>query len=142
MFRIREIDHVVLRVRDLHRMIAFYCGQLGCTIERRQDDIGLVQLRAGRSLLDLVPVDGKLGSEGGAAPTEGGRNMDHLCFRIEPFDADEIRRRFGENGIVVGEVVSRYGAEGVGPSVYLSDPEGNRIELKGPASDSQRGNQT
>src|SRR6266581_4555791 len=129
MFRILEIDHVVLRVRDLGAMLAFYRDALGCTIERRLDDVGLVQLRAGRSLVDLVSVHGKLGSEGGAPPGEGGRNMDHLCFRIEPFEADDIRRRLGENGITVGEVVSRYGAEGAGPSVYLSDPEGHRIEL-------------
>ena len=132
MFRIREIDHLVLRVVDLDRMLGFYCGALGCTVERRQDEIGLVQLRAGRSLIDLVPVDGKLGRMGGAAPGGEARNMDHFCLRVEPFDEPGIRRQLEALGIVVGPLASRYGAEGEGPSIYLTDPEGNGVELKGP----------
>jgi catechol 2,3-dioxygenase-like lactoylglutathione lyase family enzyme len=132
MIRIREIDHLVLRVVDLDPMLHFYCEVLGCTIERRQDSIGLVQLRAGRSLVDLVPVDGKLGKAGGAAPGIEGRNLDHLCFRVEPFDGAVIRRELEAQGILVGPVESRYGAEGEGPSLYVTDPEGNVVELKGP----------
>jgi catechol 2,3-dioxygenase-like lactoylglutathione lyase family enzyme len=132
MFRIREIDHLVLRVSDLDKMMQFYCTALGCTVERRQDAIGLVQLRVGRSLLDLVPVDGKLGRAGGAAPGAGGRNLDHFCFRIEPFDEAAIRSRLREHGISPGPVETRYGAEGEGPSMYVTDPEGNVVELKGP----------
>jgi catechol 2,3-dioxygenase-like lactoylglutathione lyase family enzyme len=134
MIHIRDIDHIVLRVVDLDRMLRFYCEALGCTIERRQDAIGLVQLRAGRSLLDLVPVDGKLGSAGGAAPGKEGRNLDHFCFRIEPFDPENIRRHLEASGIDAGPVAQRYGAEGEGPSIYVTDPEGNVVELKGPPS--------
>jgi glyoxylase I family protein len=133
MIRIREIDHLVLRVLDLERMLQFYCGVLGCTVERRQDEIGLVQLRAGRSIVDLVPVDGKLGRTGGAAPGREGRNLDHFCLRVEPFDGPAIREELERQGIDVGPVVSRYGAEGEGPSVYVTDPEGNVVELKGSA---------
>ena len=97
--RLREIDHLVLRIVDLDRMLHFYCDVLGCTIERRQDEIGLVQLRAGRSLVDLVPVDGKLGAAGGAAPGKEGRNLDHFCFRVEPFDEAGIRSRLAAHGI-------------------------------------------
>jgi glyoxylase I family protein len=132
MIRIRDIDHLVLRVSDLDRMLAFYCGALGCTIERRQDAIGLVQLRAGRSLLDLVPVEGKLGRAGGAAPGTEGRNLDHFCFRVEPFDEAAIRAQLRRFGADAGPLESRYGAEGEGPSIYVSDPEGNVVELKGP----------
>lgn len=130
--RIREIDHVVLRVSDLDRMLGFYCDVLGCTVERRKDDIGLVQLRAGRSLVDLVPVDGKLGRAGGAAPGHEGQNMDHLCFRVESFDEASLARYLESHGIEPGRVASRYGAEGHGLSIYVSDPEGNTVELKGP----------
>jgi catechol 2,3-dioxygenase-like lactoylglutathione lyase family enzyme len=130
--RIRAIDHIVLRVNDLDRMLGFYCGVLGCVIERRKDDIGLVQLRAGRSLLDLVPVDGELGRAGGAAPGAERRNMDHLCFRIETFDAESLAGYLESHGVECGRVTSRYGAEGHGPSMYVSDPEGNVVELKGP----------
>jgi catechol 2,3-dioxygenase-like lactoylglutathione lyase family enzyme len=132
--QIREIDHIVLRVVDLQKMMAFYCDVLGCTVERRQDEIGLVQLRAGRSLVDLVPVDGKLGKMGGAAPQAEGRNLDHFCFRVEPFDEAQIRSQLSAAGVAAGRVESRYGAEGEGPSIYLTDPERNTVELKGPPS--------
>jgi len=133
LFRIREIDHIVLRVVDAARMERFYCDALGCTLERRQDDIGLVQLRAGRSLVDLVPVDGELGRQGGAAPGREGRNVDHFCLRVEPFDADALRAHLARFGATAGKVVQRYGAGGLGPSLYIDDPEGNTVELKGPA---------
>ncbi|MDP2408344.1 MAG: VOC family protein [Hydrogenophaga sp.] len=133
MIHLREIDHLVLRVVNLDAMLGFYCGVLGCRIERRQDGIGLVQLRAGRSLLDLVPVDGPLGRAGGAAPGAQGRNLDHFCFRVEPFDAAQIRAQLQAHGVEAGALASRYGAEGEGPSLYVSDPEGNVVELKGPA---------
>jgi glyoxylase I family protein len=131
MFKLLGLDHLVLRVTNLDRMLTFYCGVLGCTVEKRQDAIGLVQLRAGAQLIDLVPVDGQLGRAGGAAPGHEGRNLDHFCLRIEPFDEPAIRQALVAQGIEVGPVVSRYGAEGQGPSVYLSDPEGNGVELKG-----------
>jgi glyoxylase I family protein len=132
MFRIREIDHVVIRARDQARLVNFYCDVLGCTIERRQDAIGLVQLRAGRSLIDIIGVDGELGRKGGAAPGNEAHNMDHLCVRVEPFDVDAIRAHLKIHGVRIGDSGSRYGAEGAGPSLYLLDPEGNTVELKGP----------
>jgi len=131
---IREIDHLVLRVVDLEAMIRFYTEGLGCTLERRRDDLGLVHLRAGRSFIDLVPVDGPLGRAGGAAPGKEGRNLDHLCLRVEALDPAAIRRQLAPFGVEPGEVKPRFGADGEGPSVYLTDPEGNTVELKGPPS--------
>jgi len=130
--RIREIDHVVLRVSNVERMLAFYRDVLGCAVERRRDDIGLIQLRAGRSLVDLVPVDSVLGRPGGRAPGAEGRNVDHICFRIETFDERELLAHLDRYGVAAGEVGTRYGAEGDGPSMYVTDPEGNTVELKGP----------
>jgi len=131
--RIRELDHLVLRVVDLERMLAFYQGVLGCDIERRVDEIGLVQLRAGRSMIDLVPVSGSLGAAGGAAPGAEGRNLDHLCLRLQDFDEAAIRAELAAHGIAAGATASRVGAEGPGPSIYITDPEGNTVELKGPS---------
>ena len=131
--KIRDIDHVVLRVVDKDAMIAFYCNVLGCSLDCVQEAIGLYQLRAGRSLIDLVPVDGRLGREGGAAPGAEGRNLDHFCLRVEPFDAAAIARHLDAHGVAHGPVESRYGAEGEGPSIYVKDPEGNTVELKGPS---------
>ena len=132
MFRIRQIDHLVLRVVDIETMLAFYTGALGCTLEKTQAKIGLYQLRAGESLIDLVTVDGSIGRMGGAAPGRQARNLDHFCLRVDPFDAVALREHLLAYGIYMGEVRTRYGAEGNGPSVYLDDPEGNVIELKGP----------
>lgn len=122
-FHVERIDHVVLRVRDLAGMVRFYEQVLGFREERRIERLGLVQMRAGASMLDLIASDTQA-----TVP-----NMDHLCFRVEPFDRDAIVMRLAPFGISVGETVERYGAEGNGPSVYFHDPEGNQIELKGPA---------
>ena len=132
MLTIREIDHLVLRVVDLERMMRFYCNLFGCTVERRQDDIGLIQLRAGRSLIDLVSTPSPMGRARGAPPGPHGRNLDHFCVRIEPFDPDTIYRELQSFGIEAGTVETRHGAEGDGPSIYIQDPEGNVVELKGP----------
>jgi len=133
MIRIRDVDHLVLRVADLERMLDFYVNVLGCTVERRRDDLGLAHLRAGRAMLDLVRVDGPLGRTGGAAPGTEGRNLDHFCLRVEPFDEAAIRAHLAAHGVAAGETARRFGAEGEGPSLYVTDPEGNTVELKGPA---------
>lgn len=133
MIRIGEIDHVVLRVKDTDAMQRFYCEVLGCREERRQDEIGLVQLRAGASLIDLVGVDGRIGRRGGAAPGAEGHNMDHLCLRVEDYDEAAILAHLRVHGARIGDIGMRYGARGEGPSIYLFDPEGNMVELKGPA---------
>ena len=132
MIHIRDIDHIVLRVVDLDAMLGFYCDVLGCTVERRQEAIGLIQLRAGRSIVDLIPVDGELGRAGGAPPGREGRNLDHFCLRVDPFDEAAIRSHLAAHGVQAGPTEARYGAEGRGPSIYLQDPEGNVVELKGP----------
>ncbi len=131
-FTVQGIDHVVLRVVDVEGMTRFYQDVLGCAVERRKDDLGLIQLRAGRSLIDLVDAAGELGRKGGSAPGAEARNMDHFCLRIDPFDESAIRAHLRAHGIEAGELATRYGAEGDGPSLYIEDPEGNTVELKGP----------
>lgn len=135
MIPIKAIDHVVIRARDVAGMVAFYRDVLGCPLELAQEDIGLWQLRAGAGLIDLVDVDGKLGREGGAPPGADAHNMDHLCLQVEPWDPDAILAHLRENGVQAEPPGRRYGAEGYGPSIYLWDPEGNRVELKGPPED-------
>ncbi len=126
-FVIQGLDHVVLRVADVERAVRFYCEVLGCREERRLESIGLVQLRAGAALIDLVPAEGSPEAPGGKTG-----NMDHFCLRIEPFDEAQLRAHLAGHGVEVGEVARRYGAEGHGPSLYLQDPDGNTVELKGP----------
>ncbi|MDX1668475.1 MAG: VOC family protein [Limnobacter sp.] len=126
------LDHLVLRVVDLPRMERFYTEILGMQVERRLDDVALVQLRAGTSLLDLVPVDSPLGRKGGGKPDRDGPNMDHFCWSLEPFEPKELIPYLKAKGVSVGEIEQRYGAKGFGPSIYIQDPEGNTVELKGP----------
>jgi len=125
------IDHIVFRVRDVSTMLAFYRGVLGCVLERQQEELGLYQLRAGRSLIDLVDVTGKLGRPGGAAPGAEGRNVDHVCLGVRPYDEAALRAHLASHGVSVQESGSRYGAEGEGDAIYIRDPEGNTVELKG-----------
>ena len=134
---IDAIDHVVLRVKDLSASLAFYRDALGLSVER-QLDIGLVQLRAGASLIDLVPLASPLGSLGGAGPGADGRNMDHFALQLGRFDAAAIFAHLAAHGIEHGETAERYGAKGIGPSIYIKDPDGNTVELKGPATDQRR----
>ena len=134
-FEIQRLDHAVLRVIDLERSIQFYTQILGCEVKRRRPDLGLVHLAVGVSMLDLVDINGTVGRRGGGPVAREGPNMDHFCIRIEPFDAPalidyldrhEVKRLTG--------IEQRFGAEGTGPSIYIADPDGNTVELKGPVA--------
>jgi glyoxylase I family protein len=131
-FSLVGLDHVVLRVSDMTAMIGFYRDILGCEVERQVEEFGLVQLRAGSSLVDLVDVAGKIGCNGGAAPGFEGRNLDHFCLRIDGFEEKALKKHLAGHGVRLGEMGNRYGADGTGPSLYIYDPEGNTVELKGP----------
>ena len=128
---ITHIDHVVIRVNDLENMIAFYRDVLGCKLERGPGDGRLAQLRAGLSLIDLVDANGPFGRNGGAAPDHNAPNMDHVCFHVQPWDSESVLEQLRSHNIECGKIASRYGASGMGPSLYLKDPEGNTVELTG-----------
>ncbi|MCF5089251.1 MULTISPECIES: VOC family protein [Stenotrophomonas] len=134
-FSVERIDHVVLRVRELARSEAFYGQVLGCAVVRRREHLGLVHLRAGASMIDLISLDGTLGRHGGSGPGSEGRNVDHLCLRIEPFDETALVAHLAAHGVpVLGPAEVNFGAEGDGLSLYFKDPDGNTVELKGPAN--------
>lgn len=126
------LDHVVLRVADVDAAIAWYAAVLGCKVERVLPALGLTQLRAGAALIDLVAVNSPAGRRGSAAPGAERRNMDHFCVQLARFDEKRIAARLRRHGIEPGKVERRYGALGFGPSMYLTDPDGNSVELKGP----------
>jgi glyoxylase I family protein len=128
---IHLIDHVVIRVRDMDRMVSFYRDVLGCQPERSLDEAGLIQLRAGQSLVDLVDANGPLGRQAGGSPDHDAPNMDHLCLQVAPWDEESILAHLERHLVDFDAVGTRYGARGMGPSLYLRDPEGNTVELKG-----------
>lgn len=125
------IDHVVLRVQDVAASLRFYVDVLGCPVERRRDDLGLIQLRAGGSLIDLVPVDGVIGRRGGPAPGLSGHNVDHVCLRIAGFEPERVRSHLSRHGVEVESEGVRYGSSGDGYSISVTDPDGNGVELRG-----------
>ena len=133
--RVAGFDHIVLRIRDKAAMLAFYEGVLGLGIDRDRPELGLTHIRAGDQLIDLVTLDGPLGQMGGAGPGAEGRNLDHFCLQVRPFDEAAIRAHLSAHGVAIVEEGQRYGADGTGFSIYIRDPEGNTVELKGPPRD-------
>lgn len=131
---VQGFDHIVLRVRDKDRMLAFYCGVLGLAVDRDRPEIGLTHIRCGPQMIDLVTLDGPLGRMGGEGPGAEGRNLDHFALRVRPYDAEAIKAHLAAQGVTVTDEGPRYGADGDGWSIYLQDPEGNTVELKGPGS--------
>jgi glyoxylase I family protein len=133
--RLAGLDHVVLRIVDLDQAVRFYCEVIGCSVDWNRPELGLVHLRAGRSLIDLVSVSGPLGARGGAPAGDEGRNVDHICLTVDGFDEAGLRAWLAGRGVEIIESGPRYGAEGEGTSLYVRDPEGNVVELKSPGDD-------
>jgi glyoxylase I family protein len=131
---VQGFDHIVLRVRDKDRMLGFYRDVLGLSLDRDRPEIGLTHIRAGAQMIDLVTLDGPLGRPGGAGPAKEGRNLDHFALQVRPFDEAAIRAHLAAHGVEVVEEGPRYGADGDGFSLYVRDPEGNTVELKGPSA--------
>jgi len=131
---IQGFDHIVLRVRDKEAMLGFYVGVLGLAVDRDRPELGLTHVRAGPQMIDIITLDGRLGQLGGEGPGKEGRNLDHFALQVRPFDEAAIRAHLAAHGVAVVEEGSRYGADGDGFSLYVHDPEGNTVELKGPSA--------
>ena len=132
--KITGLDHLVLRTANLEEMILFYKQVLGCHVERTVINSGLYQLRAGSCLIDLVDTSTKHGQRGGRPTGTNDTNLDHFCLRVDPWDELAIFTHLAEFNFTKTDIVQRYGADGMGPSVYIKDPDGNKVELKGPST--------
>ena len=122
-FKIVSLDHIVLRTSNITKMLNFYCSILGCAIEKQQLEINLTQIRIGENLIDLVEVGEPLIKEG--------KNLEHFCLRINPFDYESLKNHFEKHDVPLHRYGERYGAQGYGWSFYIFDPEGNEVELTG-----------
>jgi catechol 2,3-dioxygenase-like lactoylglutathione lyase family enzyme len=129
-FSLQTIDHVVIRAVNAAELVAFYVDAIGCKLAWDRPELGLTHLEAGDAMVDIISIDGPLGTKGVSLAAGPGRNVDHLCLRIAPFDYDALRAHFEAFGIAIAPAQTRYGAQGQGLSIYLTDPEGNGIEFK------------
>jgi glyoxylase I family protein len=120
MFKIVGLDHIVLRTANSHRLVKFYVDILGCQVERINAAIGLTHLRIGNNLLDILTV---------SEPSPTHKNLEHFCLRITPFNYEELKHYFAQYNIELLRYGDRYSSLGMGPSFYISDPDGNEIEF-------------
>lgn len=116
-----NVDHIVLEVRDVDQSLHFYCDLLGMTPERvdlfKSGRAPFPSVRCGDTLIDLFVSE---------APGDG---PPHFCVSFaEPIE--EIAAQLANAGIRAGEPAKRYGARGIGKSVYVDDPDGHTIELR------------
>lgn len=117
--RVIGFDHVVLRCSDVERSLAFYCDTLGLEPERVEE------WRRGHVPFPSVRISTTVVIDLFAAPREG-LNMDHMCLVIEPTDLDDLAAAFPGST----RADRLYGAQGYASSVYITDPDGNTIELR------------
>jgi catechol 2,3-dioxygenase-like lactoylglutathione lyase family enzyme len=119
--RVRELDHLVLNVADVERSLDWYTGLLGLAGERvdewRAGEVPFPSVRISAGcIIDLFATE------------RTGENLDHLCLVVEPGDVTTIA--VDDRFDVVEGPVDRWGARGVGRSVYVRDPDGNTVELR------------
>jgi glyoxylase I family protein len=128
-FQLDGIDHVLLVVDGMPRAIRFYQDVLGCELKRELPQYAMAELKAGRSALDLVDA---AAAEGAWARSPGpGRNMDHLCLAISAWDEDGLRRHLAAHGAAIVEARREVEDGRAWLSLYVRDPSGNVIELRG-----------
>ena len=124
MFTPLGLDHVVFRVRDQQASRRFFEDVLGCRLEHFNERISLMHLRFGDCMIDLLPATPD-------APATVAGGVDHVCLSIRCDDLGVVAEHLRGRGVSLdGGVAERRGAFGRGPSLYIRDPDGYRIELK------------
>ena len=130
-FSLEGIDHILLLVDNMATARAFYETVLGCRFEEALPQYGMAMLRAGAALINLVDISTPAGAW--ALPgVAGGRNLDHFCIALGSHDEAALRRHLAAHGTEIVEESFHAGARGESLSLYVRDPSGNVIELKGP----------
>jgi glyoxylase I family protein len=127
------IDHVLLLISGMETALKFYCDVLGLNIHNQIPQHAMVQLRAGGALIDLVDLESPQGNWARPTPA-GGRNLDHICIALAAHDETALRAHLAQHQVAIVEEGMHGGARGESLSIYIRDPAGNSIELKGPPS--------
>ena len=125
------VDHLVFLVADMARALAFYEDVLNCRPGFSYPDLGMEQVWFGNALIVLWDT-GHPGAAGAVPPVSGGRNVDHVCLACGPFDHQTLRAHLAASGVEIEREAMHGGARGMGASFYVRDPDGNKIEIKGP----------
>jgi len=131
-FTLIGLDHVVFLVDDMPRALQFYHQVLGAVPGYSYPALGMEQVWCGAALIVLWD-NTHPGARSAVPPVKGGRNVDHLCIATSPFDPAALRRHLAAHGVTIEREATHGGARGMGFSVYIRDPFGNLLEIKGPA---------
>lgn len=128
-----ELDHVVLAVRDMDAMLRFYLDVVGLAPHRVDEyRAGAALFPCARihegTLIDLLPEALWNTGQPGAGTFP---NMNHFCLAVESDEWEPLLERLAAGGVEI-EVgpMTLSGARGDGTSVYVRDPDGNRVELR------------
>jgi glyoxylase I family protein len=131
-FSLVGIDHVVFLVDDMSRAMEFYAKVLGCVPGYSYPALGIEQVWCGAALIVLWDTTHP-GAAGASPAVPGGRNVDHLCIATSPFAPEAMRAHLAVHGVAILREATHGGARGMGHSLYIRDPFGNVLEIKGPA---------
>ncbi len=128
--KITEMDHIVLRVRDVETSLRFYTQVLGMPAERvEQWRAGEIRFPSARLNADTI-ID-FFGSDQEPLGRDGAKNQDHYCMVIEPTDMEELKAKFEGIGVdIQAGPGKRWGSHGDGISLYIYDPDDNVVELR------------
>jgi glyoxylase I family protein len=124
-FVIDCIDHVLVIVGGMDGALRFYEGVLGCGVESRLPQYGMVELRAGTSHIDLVDANVAEGSWAKPA-VAGDRNVHHVALRLGHVSEKALRDYLSAQGV---SILEERVEDDDNVSFYVADPSGNTIEL-------------
>jgi catechol-2,3-dioxygenase len=125
--KIRELGHIVLYVRDLERSRRFYGEVLGWDEIVGDVPLGVpaAAFTSGRTHHELLLIE--VGPS--AAPIPKGRRLGLYHFGLKVGDSDDDLREVVEHLAAQGVPINGASDHTVTHSLYISDPDGNEIEL-------------